>query len=354
MSITVNIRDDVSVSELRTIAKSQPVVKTPHVGNSSPNNLFAAKCEFSIMWLDVTIPARDKNANPHLLIRNGNATPLSEREASLRKLTTHVRVEKSGHETHGFVPGEPIVVGHIRQMRRVFPNTQIVTGYEHYQRYGERTRAILEVATDALPQVWYRRVEENGEIHKFEKGQSTGVTGWIDIEKDIFLYPNTQGWILPNVFAILHDLVIQSWESNSNEVWMLSGPDMVRYIDGLVPELSVAYDAVRKRLGLTSKLQICLVPFTHFRFAVRFGHKESLDALLRELMSGHCSFEVLHELSKDCPDIWTKTERRNHFSQHDMGSPDDLYAPEELMSFSLKTVNELWLRLDPRMREKVA
>ena len=43
MCITLNVRDDVSVSDLLKIARSRLLVKTPHVGNNSPNNLFAAQ-----------------------------------------------------------------------------------------------------------------------------------------------------------------------------------------------------------------------------------------------------------------------------------------------------------------------
>ncbi len=348
MCLTLNVRGDVSVSQLSELARSRLLVKTPHVGNNSPNNLFAAQCGFPILWVDSTIPARDKNANPHLLIQGGRHSTLSDDVRLDRMLTTSASVTVSGFETQGFVHGRPLIEGHLNRMRSVFPETTVGTTSELYRTTECLTDEVFGIATDALPHHWYRVVQEDGTVRTFSGGEPTGISSWRDVCNSLHLKQGDQGWVVPNLFAILHELVRQSAETGAPEVWLLSGPDMIKYLPELMPSLREAYDAVRRKTNRHPELEIHLVPFTHFRFTVRKGHRDNLETLLRHVASGSRNQRERANLAMACPDLWAHTHRLNHFSQHDMGTATDLYAPEELKGLPLEAVQQLWenIRLD--------
>jgi len=340
MCITLSVRDDVSINDLLQVARTRPVVKTPHVGNNSPNNLFAAKCGFEILWVDSTIPKRDTNANPHLLIKGGTATPLVEGSHLIETLTTHTLVTQEGLEASGFTPGESLVEGHIKRMRAVFPGTHVETNLERLQRYADLTESVLEIATCVLPHKWWRRVDAEGKVRKIEKGDSSWISSWRDVSGQVYLLPKREGWIVPNDFNILIDLVVQTTVGNSPEVWMLSGPDMIRYLPDTerMQELRIAYEAVSRKLGLLREIQIHLVPFTKFKFAVRQTHAGHLESLF-ETLADHSDRKKIRSLAQECPDLWTKTEKRDYFSQHDMSEANDLYAPETMFSLPLSEID---------------
>lgn len=342
MCLSLHVRTDVSVQNLMKLARYVPVVKTPHVGNNSPNNLFAAKCGFPLIWVDSTIPKRDKNANPHLLIRNGEAFGLCDEPDLDRRLTTHARVTAAGFESDGFEPGQPLADGHLARMRDVFPKLDVATAQQHFERHRELTELVLEIGTNTLPHKWYRQVTQDGTLSAFGKEERTGIRRWSDIRDDVCLGSRRSGWVVPVFFAILHDIVRQSQESRTPEVWMLSGPDMIKYLPTLMSELRDAYNAITIKTGYFPEIGIQLVPFTSFRFTARSAQRDALDELFAMLIDGGASHGELAERALACRDIFTNTERRNHFSQHDMTCADDLYAPAPALELPLRTVEELW------------
>lgn len=345
MCISLNVRDDISLAQLMELARTRLLVKTPHVGNNSPNNLFAAQCGFPILWVDSTIPTRDKNANPHLLIREGISSPLNDDVRLDRILTTNAFVTKDGFETHGFVRGRPLVEGHLHRMRTVFPNTNITTTSGLYRSTERLTAEVFEIVTDALPHHWYRIVQEDGTIRTFVNGEPTGIRSWRDIRDSLHLHHGDRGWIVPNLLAILHECVRQPAETGAPEVWLLSGPDMIKYLPELIPDLREAYEVVRRRTNRHPELAVHLVPFTHFHFTVRRDHRDNLESLLRHAMSGSRNHRECGNLAMACPDLWVRTERQQYFSQHDMASTEDLYAPDELENVSLRHIQLLWEKI---------
>lgn len=261
-----------------------------------------------------------------------------------KKLTTHVRVTHDQHQEAGFVPGTSLVDGHLAQMRRVFPNTRIETTSRNFARDMDLTLAILEAATNVLPHKWYRRIEWDGLLCEFKSGQDTGIRSWNDIKDDVYLLPKQSGWVIPNLFAIVHDLAVQTRESGFPEAWMLSGPDMINYLPSILTDLQIAYRAICKHLDHFPDVALHVVPFTHAKFVVRRSSQAPMHELWNRLQNGSTSQQVRADYATLCPDLWTNTKRRVYFSQHDMSSPDDICVEEETLNMPLKEVEKLWLK----------
>ena len=320
------------------------MVKTPHVGNNSINNLFAAQCGFPILWVDNTIPQKDTNANPHLFIKGGEARLLTHDTNLDRTLTSHAYVSHDRLLEHGFKAGAPLYEGHLGQMQKVFPGVEILLTSENFAKHRSLTETILETATNVLPHKWYRRIDENGALVEFKGDSDTGVRSWNDVKDHVYLLPKKDGWVIPNIFAILHDLVRQTLVSENAEAWMLSGPDMIQYLPTMLKELQLAYNAVRKQLDHFPEVTLNLVPFTNFRFVARKNAQGPMQDLYKMLVDNAGSQQKRADLATLCPDLWTNTKRRIYFSQHDMDSPDTIWAHEEALELPLREVEKLWLR----------
>ena len=346
MPVTVRTRDDVSLADLQRIARTHTVLKTPHIGNMSPNNLLAAQCGFPIVFVDTTTPARDRNANPGLCIKDGFGRELIHPDAE-HLLSTHVKVSSPGLAPLGFRQDAWIGDGHLAQAQRVFSGARIETGMTYYLRHLDRVLAMARAATDAHPGVWYRRIDANGTITADTKNgcplsAHNNIAGWNDVRDALFLAPRTEGWVIPNLLATAIDAVLQSSEDGS-VIWFLSGPDMIKYLPKQAGALSALYDAVRHAGGGTHEhVEIQLVPFTHFRFAVRQSQAESLERLLHSVAAYPHKYHRLADNAIACGDLWYRTAKRDHLSQHDLNPGESLYVPEQLAALPLREVNTQW------------
>lgn len=352
MPVALRNRDDVSVNDLKAIAGALPVVRTPHVGNSSLYNLFAAACGFPSVLVDTNTPGRDSAYNPHLFIRDGSATILSECADPMQTLVTHLAVTNALALPHDVFHGTVVDV-HLSRLQQVFPDTSIETHQTFLSRNREYVEAALEIMTDAMPEAWYRRVSCEGTLSAFRANEPTGVSCWRDVAGDVFIAPARSGWVIPNVFALMLDILIQMRDGSSREVWMLSGPDMIGYMPKLQDKLDLLYATLSRRLNLSGETVVQLVPFADFRFAVRAEHRQSLDSLLREMNADTRDRIRIGKIAASCPDLWYRTERRNHFSQHDMTSARDIYAPEEVLGMSLRACRGLWEKIRADVPKKL-
>lgn len=343
--LAIVVRDDVSINQLLKLARTRPIVKTPHVGNNSLNNLWAARCGFPILWSDTTIPSRDKNANPHLLIKDGHAHALSNNMRLRSILTTHAVVEEYGFEAHGFVPGSALVTGHLQKMRKLFPETEVSTMHEKWRLLDGMAYDILEAATDTMPDAWYRFVNNDGTFCCNAKDEPNGVRSWHDVKNNLFLEPDVRtGWVIPNIYNVLIHAIWQASTSGIPEAWMLSGPDMVRYLPEM-KRLPALHNAVSRRIGYAQDLTIHLVPFSSFRLVVRREQANALDAFLDFLDRkgvSTCNPQKMYVRAAACPDLWRPTEKRRYFSQHDMQTVDDIYAPPRVFDWPLARIEALW------------
>lgn len=90
-----------------------------------------------------------------------------------------------------------------------------------------------------------------------------------------------EGYLIPNFLNVFLSGVIEVINSNSDEVYHLSGPDMIRYIDSMTEGLSQCLTFLSSKKSLfPSRISFNLVPVANMRFAVHESRRKSLDDLI--------------------------------------------------------------------------
>lgn len=347
MGFTVVVRRDLSLAELRRLhERGEHVLKTPHVGNHYPNNLAVAALGIPLVCVDRTIGARDRNFHPHRLIHAGRAEDI----ADPHRVVTHVRVDRAhSHFADRFPVGGSVLAGHMRALRDAFPATKIQTEAESLMGQGDRIFDFLEAATRARPTAWTRFVEADGTVVE----RRPTPRPWQEIRREgihSIALQNGAGWIIPNEWCILWDSVVAALDGKP-DVYELSGPDMIRYIGRLAPDIDRTYGAMREALPswtLPEQVTFHIVPVAAMRFAVASDRRPALEHLittyrrmgeLREEWSARIQArtgearraeitriaeerpretERLREAVHAVPEIFYEIERADFLSQYDL------------------------------------
>jgi len=240
MSFAISIHDDVSLKDLIDICKSGgAVLKTPHVGNIYPNNLAIALLGLPMLFYDRTLGRKDINFHPDKLILNGTSVQISNPDI----LTTHSLIEHVPKYSKEEVrAGERVVDFHMNALKRALPQAHCFTYTEYLSKNKERILQLLEKATNLKPHLWGRIVDGDGRVHR------KTAKNWNDIlELGVLGLTNDRaGWIIPNPISVLFHGTIDIMGSNQEDTFLLSGPDMYRYISGYQKDLSDIYNELRK------------------------------------------------------------------------------------------------------------
>ena len=279
MSLHITTRDDLSLLDLcRLHEQGKHILKTPHVGNFYPNNLVMAMLGIPILCVDRTIGNMDRNFHPHRVVYDKKALTIAQGH----KLTTHTEVTKEHPQFSKYFPlGGNVADGHMRALRDAFPGAPIETQTECLIKYGDRVITFLSTLTRFFPSEWKRFVHANGAVENrsmFERGWKNicteGIHG-VDLK-------NGAGWIIPNEWAILWDVVIAGMNGQT-EAYELSGPDMVNYVGKLAGSLDRAYTVLRTELkawNLPEQMTCCIVPVAGMRLAVAGEQQLALENLV--------------------------------------------------------------------------
>lgn len=326
MPCELRIRDDLSTRDVICLTRSRLVRATPHVGNWTPARLVLPTLGVSVLCVDHTIGLRDKNTNPHLLIRGGEAHAICDHPD---RLTTHAfatrRVHGSAHPV-----GASLSDVHVGAIRSLYPDASVVTHTEHLSANAEITLRVLEEVTRlSSGYAWWRYVTSDGTVRSCRKEELPHA--WEVFEPNIFpLTSGKSGWLIHNRAAILMDIVEQSQMGEEPEIYHLSGPDMVRYLGGEMKAISRMYTHVRDRLGLRQEtITINLVPFASFRFATRASQGDACARLCTALAGGRSGERVLRDCLEEASDVLAMSEDQRHFSQHDcVATGEEMFAQE--------------------------
>jgi hypothetical protein len=109
------------------------------------------------------------------------------------------------------------------------------------------------------------------------------------------------GWIIPNPVSILFHGTVDIMKAKVEDVYLLSGPDMYRYIDGYQTELNEAYDHLKKTLkwDLPEIVRCHIIPVISMRFIVEFDYKDALDTLMSAYAKYSAVDDAIRILLKD-------------------------------------------------------
>lgn len=366
MSFNLLIHDDMSIASLMEIENSGGVVlKTPHVGNIYPNNLAIAALGMPVLFYDRTLGTKDYNFHPHKLI----VAEKSEVIADPNILTTHSKIIR----VPDFAINKPeigtkLADFHMNALSQAMPNARIYTYTKYIQKNKAEVMEVLEIVTDLCPHLWTRVVDREGKITRLK------ADNWSDIIKfGVYGLTNSEsGWIIPNVASILFHATIDASKANVADVYLLSGPDMYRYIDGYQDELNIVYDYVREKSdwNLPEVINCHIIPVSDMRFVVETENTDALNILVNTYLkfvavedfiknnfkktSGASINELIkkkYEIKEDLlacisesVDTFRKTifysiEDGNYFSQHDLIEGKGLYVHSWAIESKLSDVS---------------
>lgn len=350
MPIEIKIRQDLSIHALTRLRYAgYPIPKTPHWGNFYPNNLAFAQLGFEMLCVDHTIGSRDTNFHPHCIVAQGTC----EKIASGDVMTPLSRVyEVSRIVPRKYFPLHSLVgEGHLTVLRTVFPQAHITRYSTFLKEHRCMVERIFNACSHALRRrtFWTRYLYDNGMI-----GDHRGTEKpWSVVQREgiLGLTYEDHGWVPPNAFNIVVDMVINSQRSDhSPDVYHCSGPDMYRYIHGMQRDLSRLYDTVRKSIDpqLPEHLTLHLPAVHNMRFAVRNDRSTALcdvfDAYSAYL-GGGCPHHLRDAISA-CPDIMYDIQRANFMSQHDLLTDHSLFIHPQALTMTFQECDDMMTVLD--------
>lgn len=320
------------------LALGYSVMKSPHVGNQHPSNLVCAKLGIPLTMVSFTQGEKDKNFHPHLRISGGKGEQIADASTWIPFAST-----VCGRRLEGY---------HQDELKSRFPELKIKTDIEIMHENFDLAESALRVATNIISRLWYRSVNTEGGVTSF-KGEA--VQDWDQISDQVFRFTNdTHGWIIPNRAHILFELSLQSLESGRDQIYHLSGPQMVGYIGGARKMLSRAYDALRLEVPeLPETLTVYIVPVAQSRFVSlldndtgvkdiddMLGWYEGLPKEDRRSVS-----DLFVELAAVYPEFIQPIESAKCMSQYDIGSADDLVLSQWMLDTPLFRVKAMHERL---------
>lgn len=325
MSLNISIHDDISIAELLKIHEEHGVVlKTPHVGNIYPNNLAIASLGIPTLFYDRTLGRKDLNFHPHQLIVDAHAEVIADPDI----LTTHSVVNRVPNNMLSAPPiGLNLVDFHMSAVKNALPDANCFTYTDYIQRNAEGALEVLEIATDQNAHLWTRQVDEKGGVTRIK------AKDWKDIiNTGIYGLTNSKsGWLIPNPISILFHNTIDIARNAVEDVYLLSGPEMYKYISGYQEELSAIYERVKMRSSLKlPETVIChVIPVIDMRFLVEKAYKDALDELIDSYLgeigmkeSLICLEKNIHAFQKT---IFYNIEVARCFTQHDLLKSNGLY-----------------------------
>ncbi len=365
-SFKILFREDLSLKELLDLTEEgYSVVKTPHIGNFYPNNLAIAKTGIHMIVYDRNIGCVDRNFHPHTVIMNGRMHPVTSSE----RLMTHAYVCQDV-EISTLKDGERAADGHLLALKKVFPKGRFTFYTDYVSQNKEISLLILKIVSEqkVLPEKfrWVRRVDSEGFVStvsppvRWEDVSRVGIFG-LDNEKE--------GFLIPNFFNVLLCGIIEVMNSGKEEIYHLSGPDMVRYIGSMSHGLSECLSILAsKKSYFPRRLLFNLVPAAGMRFATRSSKRKTLDDLISAYMAildhrnrkgdfmklldpsvrksyGHFFKDAEQKLRRDlyeamtaCPEVFYDIYQGDYISQHDV-LHEGLYVPKWSLENKIGFIN---------------
>lgn len=384
----IHERDDLSIAQLHEIEHAgHPVLRTLHIGNAALYNGLLISEGFRVAALDRTIPDRDGNYNPGHHIEDRRSQRIID-DGDGHRLVTHVKTRHG----HSHQPRNVVDV-HMEGLHTAFPQGKIET-FSDYLRANEAKLRMVDETLMCLSGLgfgeWNRRVEDDGTIHEVASHPADSI-GRHGIFRNASGNNEHTGMLTPNSINILLCAILDAAEYKTDQVYHLSGPDMIVYLRGMAADLDAMYAAVRAGTSfgrqLPEQLHFHIVPTSYNRFAVPSDHRHEVEALfgaydsLQQALSRqqqqrraiaqsglhddekHAAFagldaernmlkDAVGELVETCPWLFDSTASRAYYTQYDVArarnahpETSGIYVPERVRTASFAELRTLVLEL---------
>lgn len=365
MTMSISIAEGLTLGQLADASrKGHAVTRSAHIGNIYPSSMAVIAMGIPTVLFDRNLGSRDTNYHPDHVIKGGVRTKVCGADV----LMTHAVVNQAAP---GFVVGERVADCHMRATLRAFPDAKACTWSAYLRQNEDLVGRIVEVAARVSPELWYRRVDQEGRISRLPQGVLA--TPNMILGKVHGLDEERAGWVIPNMLNILILSMVDSECADSDVLHHLSGPDMCKYVLRMEQGLSALHTKVAERLGLRRELLLQVHPTADYRLACLRTNKNALDALvgqvldLQQRMLTHRQelsrvsdsaskaawgrffseerqrrVRELQQVAASCGNaISYDLGQANFLSQHDVAGPDDFYihpcmhslAPNEMAQF---------------------
>lgn len=311
MSFHILIHADISIAQLIEIDKNGGrVLKTPHIGNIYPNNLALISLGIPTLLYDRTIGIKDKSFHPHKIVYNG----IAEQIADPSTLSTHSRVKcqpKNFILGESFV-GRKIVDLHMDILRQALPRGNFFTYTQYLKDNKKIVSEIVKVIAKNFPQIWYRFVNEDGTIEKIDNPTPEQI-----LTKGIFgIDDDSSGFIIPNPVNILLHGTVDVMKFHTEDIFLLSGPDMYMYMKDYETVLNNMYSCIKNTLDLDmpNNISCHIIPAMKMRFIVTKDNKPILNKLVKlyeDYMTVNTATRDLFNGSTERSDIKSQIEEKN-------------------------------------------
>jgi len=360
--IEIVIDRDYSLSDLLDLRDNgYKVFKTPHVGNQYMNNLVIAVLGFDILVYDRNIGSKDKNFHPQSIIYNSREEKVfSENELTIhsKKILERTKDSFINKLLLGYTnPGS----FHTYYFSKASKNQKIRTYSEFISKNREIITKIIHCTYELYKDDWYRYVNKEKKIIR--------KTGFVADDPILGLTDDDFGWVIPNIYNILFHCVIDQKEG---KVFLLSGPDMYRYICKHEEKLSASWKSIKKEFtDLPNEIKCLIIPVSKLRFAVPIEHKMHLDDILEKyyaikecqnrlatkhldtkkeqkylILKKQCVKDIRLALSENA-DLYKRTifydiSEATSYSQFDLLKSKKLYIPEVMMTRKISEVEDMY------------
>lgn len=247
-------------------------LRSAHVGNFSPYNLTIADAGIPILCVDHNITGIDRNYMPESI----NTQTAVETIAPIGQLTCRTLVGETANSSY-------LDDLHQQSVRQAVANAEIFTNTEYLRRNEPVVGEIVRLALAESPAVFNRLVLSSGRTCR-QPDAATMVEsrGIMQLNDD----PRAEkaAVLMPNILDMMANFIIEALESGEAVQYHLSGPDFVKYIDGLLPDLQRLYDCIKRRASfgprLPARLTVRMVPTAEARFATTDARRPLLDDAL--------------------------------------------------------------------------
>lgn len=280
MELIVNKQEEISLNEL--IEKKDEglsVVRSAHVGNSRMYNLVLAEAGVDMLLVDHNQTARDRNYLPHLVIVNDEIENLTDSQNTLSLRTRSERTQDEGRFLDEI---------HTSSLGQAFFDTNVFTNTEYLRSNETIVAEIVNICSLRMPNLFNRLVLPDGTTDKrpgaSDLVRTSGILQLTDNPRS-----ETLAVMMPNELDIICGFVIEAINTGTDTQYHVSGPDMINYIKGIMPNLQKIYGLFSSASfanKLPKKLSVELVPGTPLGLATtknNFARLKPLTDYIEEM-----------------------------------------------------------------------
>ena len=302
MEILITKQEDISLSELVTKQKEGfSVMRSAHVGNARLYNQVIAAVGIRMLLVDHNVTGLDTNYFPGLLIQDQSCLELAPKgQVSMRTPVVNP------------ITGENQFLDelHKESLSKLFPDTEIITNTSYLRENESVVSDIVTVCAEEMPEL-FNRVIPAGDVStiKTTRVRKIGTDEVLQLTDD----PRKDaGVLIPNAVDILVNFILESYISEKEVQYHISGPDMVKYINGLIPTLERLGKAVLSRCGfatkLPNKIEVQLVPGIELKIASSNLGKAAVDNLVNAVVERRA---ITSEIQKSKKEFFGSSQSSN-------------------------------------------